>query len=387
MKIGLLIDSMIGGGAERVVLNLAEGFRSKGHEPHLILVRNEIQHALPGWLPVHALSRDGHLHRNAFLNKLLLAWRLRRLVSALEWDGERFAFFISNAEDADRLSRFAGLRDVHVRYRNSMVEYFHSKLGRTTGLKRWFRELKWRLRFRLEYSGRHFVTVSDALQEEIRHAMEVRPASMVTIYNPFDFEQIRARGEAGGRPLAPPYIVYAAKLERRKRQDVLLRAFASSRARTTHKLVLLGDVYTDSDRAWRRSIQALVQELGLEASVLMPGFQANPYPWLRHADLFAMASDSEGLPTVLIESLILGTPAVSTDCPTGPREILTGEFARFLCPRDDPAALAERIDAALEHYPSIDEAFLRRFRAEHAIERYLRHCARPLHTGGRLEPA
>ncbi len=384
MKIGLLIDSMIGGGAERVTLNLAEGFRRKGHTPQLILVRRQIQHQLPDWLPVHSLSEDGQLCRNALLNKLMLAWRLRRLVARLESDGERFAFFISNAEDADRLSFIAGLNRVYVRYRNSMLEYFRHKLGSKTGPKRLFRWLKWRARFRLEYSGRHLVTVSDALQAELIRDMGIRPASMVTIYNPFDFSRLRRLAEARPRPLEQPFIVYAPKLDRRKRQDVLLEAFAQSRARQTHMLVLLGDTYTDSDRLWLDELQALIARLGLQDKVLLPGFQHNPYPWVRHASLFAMSSDSEGLPTVLIESLILGTPVVSTDCPTGPREILTGELARFLCPRNAPAELANRIDAALAYYPVIDDARLQRFTADYAIERYLRHCAPKAQAPGQL---
>lgn len=86
-----------------------------------------------------------------------------------------------------------------------------------------------------------------------------------------------------------------------------------------------------------------------------------------------MASESEGLPTVLIESLILGTPVVSTDCPTGPSEILTGEFAEFLSPVGDVAALARNIRKALESYPPINDSFLARFRNDYAIERYLEH--------------
>jgi glycosyltransferase involved in cell wall biosynthesis len=376
MKIGLLIDSMIGGGAERVVLNLAEGFRRKGHTPHLILVRNEIQHDLPDWLPVHVLSDDGYPFRNRLMNRLALAWRLRRTVAAEETSsGEAFAFFISNAEYADHLSALAGLRQVFIRYRNSMVEFYHGKLRTRTGLKRLFRRIKWSSYFTRVYGGRHLVTVSHALQEEITEQIGLHPASIVTIYNPFNFDAIRARSHAFEAPLDEPYIVYAARLTQRKRQDLLLQAYARSTARYTHKLVLLGDAYDASEQAWADEIKQLIVSLGLQDRVLCPGFQTNPYPWVRKAALFAMSSDSEGLPTVLIESLILGTPVVSTDCPTGPAEILTGELARFLCPRDDPAALAARMDSALLSYPPITDQMLKRFHVDYAINAYLRHCS------------
>lgn len=373
-RIGLLIDSLIGGGAERVVLNLAEGFRKHGHEVHLILVAHQIQHVLPAGLQVHALSEQGHLVRHGLLNRLLLAWRLRRTVARIEADGRAFDFFISNAEDSDRLSRLAALPRVYIRYRNSMAEYLRSKLGNKTGLKRMFRQLKWRLRFQLTYSGRDIITVSDAMQHDIVDQVGVHPHSIRTIYNPFDFAAIRAQAAAFVPPVEGPYIVYAARFSRRKRQDLLLRAFRDSHARHTHKLVLIGDAYTESEKAWQQEMLQLVEALGLGGRVLLPGFQPNPYPWIRHAALFAMSSDSEGLPTVLIESLILGTPVVSTDCPTGPSEILTGRLAPFLCERDDYLALAVRIDEALAHYPAVGDQELARFSVDYSVRQYLAHC-------------
>lgn len=374
-RIGLLIDSLIGGGAERVVLNLAQAFERLGHEVHIILLRNDVHHSLPAGIKLHSVSETGQLSACKPLNKLLLAWRLNQLVRTVESDGRRFDFFISNAEDSDRVSRIAGLERVYIRYRNSMVEYLYNKIGNKTGLKRVIRSLRWHRRFRSIYSKRPIITVSKALQQEIVEAMGVRPTSITTIYNPFDFSSIRAQGEAFVPHVDGPYIVCAAKLERRKRQDVLLRAFAQSAARHTHKLVLLGGTYTESDRAWHQELLQLIDELGLTQQVLLPGFQQNPFPWVRHADLFVLASDSEGLPTVVIESLILGTPVVSTDCPTGPREILTGDLAEFLCPRNDPVAMQMRIDRALVCYPRISEAHLTRFSADYSARQYLRHCA------------
>ncbi|MDA8109396.1 MAG: glycosyltransferase [Betaproteobacteria bacterium] len=381
-RIGLLIDSLIGGGAERVVLNFAERFAALGHDVHVILVKREIEHRLePHGYALHALSEDGVLAKSRALNKLLLARRLRRLVRGIEADGTRFDFFISNAEDSDRISRLARLPNVYVRYRNSLVQYLESKLGTKTGLKRAIRRWRWTRKFRRIYGGRHIVTVSDALQREILEAVGIRPRSIATIYNPFNFERLRALAAEPAPVPAAPYIVYAAKFENRKRQDVLIRAYAQ--LEVPHKLVLIGGVYTESDRAWLGEMRRLVATLGFEGHVLMPGFQSNPYPWIRRAALFAMSSDSEGLPTVLIESLILGTPVVSTDCPTGPSEILTGPLARFLSPPGDAAALARNMKAALESYPPIGDAMLERFRAEYAVERYLEHCSARTAKGNR----
>ncbi|MDO6387118.1 glycosyltransferase [Uliginosibacterium sp. 31-12] len=374
-RIGLLIDSLIGGGAERVVLNLAEGFRRQGHEVHIILAHDQIQHRVPDGVRLHALAPAGRLNPIRALEKLMLAWRLRRCVAEIEADGRRFDFFISNAEDADRISRLACLPHVYIRYRNSMVEYLRGKIGDKAGLKRLFRTLKWRIRFHLTYGGRDIITVSDALQRDIVDEVGVHPHSIRTIYNPFDFEAIRQLAREYQPPVDGPYIVYAARFSARKRQDLLLRAFCDSHACQSHKLVLIGDAYTEAEKNWREQIALQVASLGLQDKVLLPGFQTNPYPWIKHAALFAMSSDSEGLPTVLIESLILGTPVVSTDCPTGPSEILTGRLSPFLCARNDHLALAVRIDEALAHYPHVGDRELARFSAENSIRQYLAHCA------------
>src|ERR1700712_5749663 len=80
-RIGLLIDSLIGGGAERVVLNLASAFRQLGHEVHVIVVRNEIQHVLPDDISIHVLSEPDEHSGSKFVDKLILAWRMRQLVA------------------------------------------------------------------------------------------------------------------------------------------------------------------------------------------------------------------------------------------------------------------------------------------------------------------
>jgi glycosyltransferase involved in cell wall biosynthesis len=94
-------------------------------------------------------------------------------------------------------------------------------------------------------------------------------------------------------------------------------------------------------------LDALIAGAGLKRRVTIADFQANPYPWMAGADLLVLCSDHEGLPNVLIEALACGTRVVSTDCPSGPREILRGELARGLIPCNDANALAQAMQAAL----------------------------------------
>lgn len=369
-RIGLLVDSLIGGGAERIALNFAEKFMELGHDVHIFIVRNAVEHDV-GNKSIHALSENGSLASIRPLNKLLLVRRLKKAVATIEADGKPFDFFISNAEEMDRLSLMAGLPHVFIRYRNSMKHFLACKIGNKTGLKRFIRNIRWQKKFMGVYSGRHIVAITEAMKHELLDEIGLNPASIAVIYNPFDFAGLRRRAEEPAPLPVEPYIVYSARISGRKNQELLIRAWIE--AKVPQRLVLVGGTTDEKEERYLQHLQALVRELGVEDRVTFTGFQKNPYPWVKHAALFAMSSESEGLPTVLIESLILGTPVVSTDCPTGPSEILTGPFAEFLSPVGDVKGLANNIRKALEHYPSIDDQFLSRFRNDYAIQRYLDH--------------
>ena len=101
----------------------------------------------------------------------------------------------------------------------------------------------------------------------------------------------------------------------------------------------------------RDRLLALADALGIADDVALPGFIAEPYPYLANADLFAFTSRWEGLPFVLIEALALCTPVVSTDCPSGPNEILQGGRYGRLIPVGNDAALADAIAATLQSPP------------------------------------
>lgn len=137
-RIGLLIDTLIGGGAERITLNFAEQFSNLGHDVHVFLVKNEIQHTITdAKYKIHPISEDGVFSENKFFNKIKLSNRLKRKITDIEnTDGNKFLFFISSAEDMDRLSKMAGLNNTLIRYRNSIKVYLDGKVGSKTGLKK-----------------------------------------------------------------------------------------------------------------------------------------------------------------------------------------------------------------------------------------------------------
>ena len=130
-------------------------------------------------------------------------------------------------------------------------------------------------------------------------------------------------------------------LKEQKDHRTLIRAFARLSRDFNAKLTILGE------GPLRAGLESLIAELGLQSRVSMPGFVVDPYPWLRSADLFVLSSQYEGFGNVIVEALECGVPVVSTDCPSGPAEILeNGRYGR-LVPVDDVVALATAMSASL----------------------------------------
>jgi len=117
--------------------------------------------------------------------------------------------------------------------------------------------------------------------------------------------------------------------------DRLLRAYHASGVQTP--LVLLGKGNQEA------TIRTLIDKLGLQDRVTLLGYHTNPYPYIQGAKALILTSDAEGLPRVLIEALMLHTPVISVDCPSGPSEILTQELADFLIAPDNEKGLADAI--------------------------------------------
>lgn len=156
---------------------------------------------------------------------------------------------------------------------------------------------------------------------------------------PIDHPWLQGDGAGGGGPV----VVAVGRLIVKKDYPTLLRAFAGLKTERPARLIVLGEGRE------RSKLEALVKQLGLEGRVDFYGRTPNPYAFLARADLFVLSSRFEGMPSVVIEALACGCPAVSTDCPSGPSEILGDGAFGPLTPVGDVAALqqamAERLAA------------------------------------------
>jgi glycosyltransferase involved in cell wall biosynthesis len=171
----------------------------------------------------------------------------------------------------------------------------------------------------------------------------------------------------------PPLICAMGRLSEQKGFDTLLSAFAKLRDAKLH-LVILGE------GPLRESLTQQAQELGIQDRVHLPGFIQQPWRVLKQAELFVLSSRWEGFVNVMLEALAAGVPVVSTDCPGAPRDILENGAHGHLVPSDDPGALAEGINQALEQPAGTPESRMARaadFSAEKIARKYLEKVLLP----------
>jgi glycosyltransferase involved in cell wall biosynthesis len=233
------------------------------------------------------------------------------------------------------------------------------------------------------------VAVSDGVADRLAQATGLPRGLILTVYNPVvgpELAALAARppGHPWLRPGGPPVVLGAGRLVEQKDFPTLVRAFALVRRARPARLVILGE----GPAGAREGLQALAAGLGVAADLDLPGFVANPFAYMARASVFALSSLHEGLPGVLIQALACGCPAVSTDCPSGPREILDGGRHGPLVPVGDPAALARAILACLDDPSGREERIARgaAFSLDRAVDRYLELIGRPVAKAEGLRP-
>lgn len=318
-KIAIVIAGLAApGGAEKVAVDLAEEFHQRSHEVTVINFAR-----LPPDIHCHKVSAKT-IHVDVpeqpgglFVQLGVLmrrAWAFRRIFRR-----ERFDHIFSFLEAANVPCALAS---------PEAVLSVHLDPG-TMSRGEW-------LAFRWLYPrARGVIAVSRQMQELLEQRAHLKNVNC--IYNPVNTRLIYQKA-AESIALQDPFIVAVGRLEHQKRFDLLLEAFARTHARNTCRLLIIGR------GSQQEYLEAQIHELGLEQQVVLVGFENNPYKYMARAAFQVMTSDYEGYPLVLIEALSLGCPILSTDCPTGPREIIRHGYNGLLVEKGNVAAIAAGID-------------------------------------------
>ena len=355
MKAAFVTTNLKGGGAEKAVLGIASGLAARGHAVHVVLLERLLDHAPPAGVTLHALTAAGTEAVKGWFGKRAAAWRLRRLFGKLGAVAP-FDLVVSTLPYCDEVVALAGLRPVWFRIANTLSAEI-GLLGRGDRAKAQRRLL----RYRRLYDGSNLLAVSDGVARDLSETLGFARANIVRIYNAVDAAAIRTLA-AEPQPALPrePYLIHVGRFAPQKRHDLLFEALR--RSELPHRLVLLANPAP--------ALERLIVEKGIAGRVTIAGFQRNPYPWIARAELLVLCSDHEGMPNVLVEALACGTRLASTDCPSGPREILEGDLARYLAPCGDAAALAQVMRAALAAQRPAAQRTLARFAPEAVLTQY-----------------
>lgn len=301
-KILLSINSLQGAGAERFVLTIGEAFYQLGYEVHVLRFDPKVEYELSDNLHYHFI--DYQKYRWLPKGKIryaILANKVDRYI--LKHIGTPI-LILSNLERSDNIFRYSRLKNIiYVIHSTLSLYYDFSNVAHVDALISSLKNI---------YAKYPCVCVSDGVKNDfIRHLGEITPIS--TIHNPVDRDGIIRLSEQF-IPHFERFIVHIGSFKKAKRHDILLQAY--KKTDQSIPLLLLGQ------GKLKDNIEKMIEALELQDKVILLGFCENPYPYLKYAHFKILTSDREGFPMVIEEALALGTPVISTDCQSGPKEIL-----------------------------------------------------------------
>jgi glycosyltransferase involved in cell wall biosynthesis len=334
MRIALLVPTLEIGGVERVFANLANGLRQCGAEVDLVAGRGggDMGRVLAEGTQVFDLESD-HMMRSVP--------RVAKYLRDREPDAMIAAMTHSTAA--------AVVARTIARQKTKIVATEHTTMSKivanTSGLKYRLMPLwsRWALK-----SADLIVAVSGGVADDLSTQTGIPRETLRVIYNPVITDALHTAGTANVehpwfQPEEPPVILAVGRLDKQKDFPMLVRAFRLIRNRRPARLMILGD------GADRNRIEQVVRDTGLADDVALPGFELNPYRFMKRAAAFASSSQWEGFGVALVEALALGAPVVSTDCMYGPAEILCNGKFGMLVPVGDHEAMAGALLTALDN--------------------------------------
>ena len=361
-RIAFAIADLSGGGAERSTLGIARGLIARGYAVDLVLFddTNAYPDETPREARLFVLRSAGERRFRAWVRRApgfgirqtlrLCVWSIGLIGTvrsiAAYIDRERPDFLLPALAPAKVAAILACF---FVTSRPVLIPVMRNDAMN--------RPLLLRVLYRLLFpAADRIVAVSEGVADSLVRTLGVPSEKIETIYNPVTRPQIHTlASEPPDHPWlsqpGPPVILAVGRLHPAKDFPTLLRAFHRVSRNRPARLIILGE------GTERRRLERFVRRMGMAESVSMPGWVANPYAFASRASVFAMSSRYEGLPRALIEALACGCPAVSTNCPSGPAEILCEGEIGPLVPVGDDTALAAAVEQLLDNPP--DRAMLR----------------------------
>jgi glycosyltransferase involved in cell wall biosynthesis len=357
--VAIFLQDLAGGGAERMMVNLAGGLAERGFAVDLVLSRKQGPY-LQGVNPAVRVVDMGA--RRVMTAVLPLARYLRR---------ERPRVLLATLVHINVAALLArGLARVRVAVLVREASHMSTSGQNAT---HWAVRVAYRLAPAIYRLADRIVAVSDGVAQDAATTLGLPRNQIEVVYNPVVGPDLyEAASRAPDHPWlsegGPPVFLNVGRLTEQKDQATLLRAFAQVRSKRETRLMILGE------GSLRDQLEALATSLGIGSDVAFPGFVENPFAYMAHSACLVVSSRWEGLPGVLIQAMACGVPVVSTDCPSGPAEILEGGRFGLLVPIGDEVSMAAAMESVLENPWQTDGARSRaaEFSVDAAVTRYAR---------------
>jgi len=331
-NIVLYVKNLQGRGVQKVYLNLAKGLQALGATVHFVIGEDRLDLEY-GFVEYFYLYIDD--------------------------TSEQLDTLLATLDDATLITADARMANILKSIPQDRVFYTIHMLWS----KRIFRQMRIGRLFELKslYKNKNILCASNAICSDLRQSIKIKPKSSIVIHDSFDIEQIKYLS-LEHLDLDFPYILNIGALSREKNHTLLIKTYA--------KLHLKEDLVILGEGKMRNSLEKLIKHLGMENRIHLLGWKVNPYPYIKNTSLFISTSKNEGLHGATIESLVLGTPVVSTDS-IGIREVLTDELGHYIV--TNKSLLGTKIEEALSWYPTIDIEKYYRYDYINIAQKYLAH--------------
>ena len=334
MKILIFIPNLSGGGAERVFLKISSEIKKRGQNVELILSNQNGPYIseLPPDVPITSLNSKRVLYSLIPLARLIRKKNPDLILSALphansvailakKLSGKKIKLVISERNTYSQESFQPNLKNI-------ILKYLMRKLYKNADA---------------------IITVSDGVRESLINFMRINNKNYFSIPNPCDSKEIKAKANL---PINDewflssdvPVVIAVGRLTKQKDFSSLIKSFAIVIKKTKARLLILGEGEE------RNSLEILAKSLKLSNELFcMPGFKTNPFKYIKASSLFVLSSRWEGFPNVLLQAIACNCKIISTNCQSGPLEILDGGKYGDIIPVGDIEAMANSINRNLNN--------------------------------------
>ena len=383
--IALFIRSLGIGGVASSMLTLAGAFAERGHKVDLVVarVKGPYLRAVPKSVRLIDLkTRTALACLPVFLMDPQVWWVLAptllssppvlgNMVALVRYLRREQPAVMLSAGHPGNITALCAIQLAGVQTRLVITQPTHLTLAMQMRTKRGRRLTPWSIRHLYPLAD-GIVAVSNGVADDLSSTTGIARERITSIYNPAVTPGLQEKARATLNhpwfaPGSPPVVLGVGRLAAEKDFSTLLKAFARVRAVRKVRLMILGEGRE------RDTLEALGHELGVTTDIELPGWIDNPFAYMARAAVFVLASAYEGFGNVVVEAMACGCPVVSTNCPSGPAEILDGGAYGPLVPVGDEAALAKAILSVLETPPDPERLRARAalFSVDRTADQYL----------------